>query len=125
MDDLHARGVVWVRVGGRRRGVLDAAGNITYILYYIMYDNFIFYTSFIIIKAQRGFGSLEGLTYGSTSFIIPQGDKRGTAYEFYDWTYDGEWRGTQLVNGLGLLTDGDYGPENFKLAYYAKSELAE
>ena len=54
--------------------------------------------------------------------IFLQGDKRGTAYEFYDWTYDGEWRGSHLVNGLGLLTDGDYGPENFKLAYYAKSE---
>ena len=60
---------------------------------------------------------------GVAAYSMPQGDKRGTAYEFYDWTYDGEWRGSQLVNGLGLLTDGDYGPENFKLAYYAKSEL--
>ena len=60
---------------------------------------------------------------GVAAYSMPQGDKRGTAYEFYDWTYDGEWRGTELVNGLGLLTDGDYGPENFKLAYYAKSEL--
>ena len=61
---------------------------------------------------------------GVAAYSMPQGDKRGTAYEFYDWTYDGEWRGSQLVNGLGLLTDGDYGPENFKLAYYAKSELS-
>ena len=61
---------------------------------------------------------------GVASYSMPQGDKRGTAYEFYDWTYDGEWRGSQLVNGLGLLTDGDYGPENFKLAYYAKSEFS-
>ena len=61
---------------------------------------------------------------GVAAYSMPQGDKRGTAYEFYDWTYDGEWRGSQLVNGLGLLTDGDYGPENFKLAYYAKSEFA-
>ena len=53
---------------------------------------------------------------------MPQGDRRGNAYEFYDWTYDGEWKENQLVNGLGCLIDGDYGPENFKLSYYAKSK---
>jgi discoidin domain receptor family protein 2 len=60
---------------------------------------------------------------GIMSYSMPQGDKRGTAYEFYDWTYDGEWRGSELVNGLGCLTDGDYGPENFKLSYYAQSKF--
>ena len=27
---------------------------------------------------------------GVASYSMPQGDKRGTAYEFYDWTYDGD-----------------------------------
>ena len=53
---------------------------------------------------------------------MPQGDRRGTNYEFYDWTYDGEWKGENLHNGLGCLTDGDFGPENFKLSYYAQRE---
>ncbi len=55
---------------------------------------------------------------------MPQGDRRGSAYEFYDWTYDGEWIGNMLRNGLGCLTDGDYGPANFKLSYYAQSEYS-
>ena len=55
---------------------------------------------------------------------MPQGDRRGSSYEFYDFSYDGEWSGNELKNGLGCLTDGDYGPENFKLSYYDKSELA-
>jgi len=57
---------------------------------------------------------------------MPQGDRRGSAYEFYDWSYDGEWvaaRGNMLVNGLGCLVDGDYGPEDFKMAYYAQGKI--
>ena len=56
------------------------------------------------------------------AYNMPQGDRRGNAYEFYDWTYDGEWKGNELHNGLGCLVDGDYGPENFKLSYYAQSK---
>ena len=54
---------------------------------------------------------------------MPQGDKRGTSYEFYDWNYDGEWKGDMLMNGLGSLTDGNLGPEDYKLSYYAKSRI--
>ena len=53
---------------------------------------------------------------------MPQGDKRGTTYEFYDWNYDGEWLGEHLKNGLGALVDGDLGPDDYKLGYYAKSK---
>ena len=56
------------------------------------------------------------------AYSMPQGDKRGTSYEFYDWNYDGEWTGNQLKNGLGCLTDGDFGPDNFKMSYYAPSK---
>ena len=59
---------------------------------------------------------------GIISYAMPQGDKRGATYEFYDWNYDGEWRGEQLTNGLGSLTDGNTGPADYKLSYYAKSE---
>ena len=30
---------------------------------------------------------------GVVSYSMPQGDKRGATYEFYDWNYDGQWRG--------------------------------
>ena len=56
------------------------------------------------------------------SYSMPQGDKRGSSYEFYDWNYDGEWRGEYLLNGLGSLTDSNLGPADFKLGYYAKSK---
>lgn len=48
---------------------------------------------------------------------MPQGDKRG-AWEFYDNTYDGHWDGDALHRGLGLLTDGRVGPDNFKMGYH-------
>lgn len=51
------------------------------------------------------------------SYSMPQGDKRGAGWEFFDATYDGHWDG-QLQRGLGQLTDGKVGPENFKMGYY-------
>ena len=59
---------------------------------------------------------------GLVSYSMPQGDKRGSNYEFYDWNYDGDWRNNQLTNGLGSLTDGNLGPDDYKLSYYPKSE---
>jgi len=47
---------------------------------------------------------------------MPQGDKRNN-WEFFDATYDGYWDG-QLLRGLGQLTDGKIGPDNFKMSYY-------
>ena len=66
---------------------------------------------------------LSLFTEGVISYSMPQGDKRGTSYEFYDWNYDGEWKGDILMNGLGSLTDGNLGPEDYKLSYYAKSKI--
>ncbi|XP_054275572.1 discoidin domain-containing receptor 2-like isoform X2 [Macrosteles quadrilineatus] len=54
---------------------------------------------------------------GIVSYSMPQGDKRGAGWEFFDATYDGHWDG-QLQRGLGQLTDGKVGPENFKMGYY-------
>ena len=60
---------------------------------------------------------------GLVSYNMPQGSSRGSAasaYKFYDWNYDGNWLpNNQLVNGLGCLADAAYGPDNFKLSYYA------
>ncbi|XP_065221336.1 discoidin domain-containing receptor 2 isoform X2 [Planococcus citri] len=53
---------------------------------------------------------------GIVSYSMPQGDKRGD-WEFYDATYDGYWN-EELQRGLGQLTDGKVGPENFKMSYY-------
>lgn len=48
---------------------------------------------------------------------MPQGDKRSPGWEFYDSTYDGYWE-TELRRGLGQLTDGKVGPDNFRTGYY-------
>jgi hypothetical protein len=48
---------------------------------------------------------------------MPQGDLRGAGWEFFDSTYDGHWDG-ELRRGLGQLTDGKVGPDNFKMGYY-------
>ncbi|XP_075228962.1 discoidin domain-containing receptor 2-like [Lycorma delicatula] len=56
-------------------------------------------------------------TEGIVSYSMPQGDKRGAGWEFFDATYDGHWDSV-LQRGLGQLTDGKLGPDNFKMAYY-------
>lgn len=53
---------------------------------------------------------------GIVSYSMPQGDKRSVSWEFYDATYDGHWD-QELQRGLGQLTDGKVGPENFKAGY--------
>ncbi|GLH05407.1 Tyrosine-protein kinase transmembrane receptor Ror [Gryllus bimaculatus] len=54
---------------------------------------------------------------GIVSYSMPQGDKRGAGWEFFDAAYDGHWDG-ELRRGLGQLTDGKVGRENFKMGYY-------
>lgn len=46
-----------------------------------------------------------------------QGDKIGNDWTFFDATYDGHWD-SELRRGLGQLTDGRTGPDNFKMSYY-------
>lgn len=49
---------------------------------------------------------------------MPQGDKRHSPeWEFFDSTYDGYWD-DELRRGLGQLTDGKVGPDNFRIGYY-------
>lgn len=55
---------------------------------------------------------------GISSYTMPQGDQRGAGWQFYDASYDGIWDGSLLRQGLGQLTDGKLGPDNFKSAYY-------
>ncbi|KAL0101425.1 hypothetical protein PUN28_018925 [Cardiocondyla obscurior] len=50
---------------------------------------------------------------GVVSYSMPQGDKRGNGWEFFDATYDGHWDG-ELRRGLGQLTDGKTGSDNLK-----------
>ncbi|XP_051161708.1 discoidin domain-containing receptor tyrosine kinase B-like [Leptopilina boulardi] len=54
---------------------------------------------------------------GVVSYSMPQGDKRGNDWEFFDATYDGHWDG-ELRRGLGQLIDGRRGSDNFKMGYY-------
>jgi hypothetical protein len=63
---------------------------------------------------QRIFSSFAD---GIVSYSMPQGDLRGAGWEFFDSTYDGHWDG-ELRRGLGQLTDGKIGPDNFKMGYY-------
>lgn len=53
-------------------------------------------------------------TTGIVSYSMPQGDKRGSSWEFYDTSYDGHWDGKKLKYGLGQLTDGKVAPDDFK-----------
>ncbi|XP_050301540.1 discoidin domain-containing receptor 2-like [Anthonomus grandis grandis] len=55
---------------------------------------------------------------GIVSYSMPQGDKKGGSWEFYDFTYDGHWDGERLKYGLGQLTDGEVGPDDFKMSFH-------
>ncbi|XP_030749295.1 discoidin domain-containing receptor tyrosine kinase B-like [Sitophilus oryzae] len=57
-------------------------------------------------------------TDGLVSYTMPQGDKRGANWEFYDFGYDGFWDGNELKHGLGQLTDGKFGHDDFKTDLY-------
>ena len=46
---------------------------------------------------------------------MPQGERRGTEVDLYDFTYDGKVTDDHLTNGLGQLTDGAEGHSNFRL----------
>jgi discoidin domain receptor family member 2 len=48
------------------------------------------------------------------SYDIPQGDRRGVDIDHTDVTYDGLVDGYRLTGGLGQLTDGDFGSQNFR-----------
>lgn len=57
-------------------------------------------------------------TDGIVSYSMPQGDKRGSNWEFYDFGYDGHWDGNELKHGLGQLIDGKFGHDDFKSDFY-------
>ncbi|XP_065575253.1 discoidin domain-containing receptor A-like [Artemia franciscana] len=59
---------------------------------------------------------------GILSYSMPQGDQRGSNWNFYDSSYDGFWDGSFLKQGLGQLTDGRLGPENFKSTFYERDK---
>ena len=46
---------------------------------------------------------------------MPQGERRGTEVDLYDFTYDGRITDHYLSGGLGQLTDGVEGHHNFRL----------
>nr|ALV82497.1 Ddr2 [Leptinotarsa decemlineata] len=59
-------------------------------------------------------------TNGVISYSMPQGDKRGNNWEFYDFgsfSYDGQWIDNELKDGLGQLVDGKIGPDDYKADY--------
>lgn len=58
---------------------------------------------------------------GIVSYSMPQGDKRGASWEFYDFAYDGHWDGEKLKYGLGQLTDGQIAPDDFKLSFHQEN----
>ncbi|CAF3931113.1 unnamed protein product [Rotaria sp. Silwood2] len=59
---------------------------------------------------------LELYGYGPISYSMPQGDKRGYDIEFFDETYDGKNENGTLKDGLGQLTDGILGGDDYRLA---------
>ncbi|KAL3275329.1 hypothetical protein HHI36_020096 [Cryptolaemus montrouzieri] len=61
-------------------------------------------------------------TDGLVSYSMPQGDKRGSNWEFYDFAYDGHWEGDDLQQGLGQLVDGRFGHDDFKSDFYNEGQ---
>ncbi len=60
------------------------------------------------------------------SYSMVQGDRLGRgehALELVDWNYDGLVANNRLAGGLGALTDGNRGPDDFKMAFYPQSKL--
>jgi discoidin domain receptor family protein 2 len=45
---------------------------------------------------------------------MPQGERRGSEVDLFDYTYDGRVTETHLTGGLGQLVDGIEGPTNFR-----------
>lgn len=58
------------------------------------------------------------LTEGLVSYVAPKGAQRGTDVDLNDKTYDGEDKDDRLVGGLGLLSDGQKGHDNFRFDAY-------
>lgn len=52
---------------------------------------------------------------GLISYSMPQGERRGSEIDLFDMTYDGVEEENFLRGGLGQLTDGQKGQDNFRL----------
>ncbi|KAK3589847.1 hypothetical protein CHS0354_015865 [Potamilus streckersoni] len=52
---------------------------------------------------------------GVVSYDVRQGDKRGSEVDLFDFSYDGMIMDNYLTQGIGQLTDGEYGDTNFRL----------
>lgn len=51
---------------------------------------------------------------GLVAYSIPKGVQRGIEIDLSDQSYDGQDEGDRLVGGLGQLTDGTRGNDNFR-----------
>lgn len=61
-------------------------------------------------------------TEGLVSYIIPKGAPRGLETELSDKTYDGEDLGDRYVGGMGQLSDGQKGQDNFRSDIYGNGK---
>jgi len=73
--------------------------------------------AFYIIIYLYAFIVLAHVSAGNlVSYSIPVGDAWSEALSLDDYTYDGlKESGLTWIGGLGLLTDGHYGSDNFKM----------
>ncbi|XP_022253269.1 discoidin domain-containing receptor 2-like, partial [Limulus polyphemus] len=60
---------------------------------------------------------------GLLSYSMPQGERRGLELDFSDNTYDGVKDDSYLNGGLGQLTDGVEGGDNFKADVYGYGKV--
>lgn len=67
-------------------------------------------TTFIMLLKQN----LLFITDGLLSYSMPQGERRGVEIDLSDKTYNGIKNENYLQGGLGQLTDGVVGDDNFK-----------
>jgi hypothetical protein len=57
---------------------------------------------------------MNGIADGLISYTVPQGTKNDERWDFRDHTYDGQLDRQCLRNGLGKLTDGRVGSNDFQ-----------
>lgn len=56
------------------------------------------------------------------SYIIPKAPPRGFEKELSDKTYDGEEQNDRYVGGMGQLSDGQKGQDNFRSDIYGNGK---
>jgi hypothetical protein len=68
----------------------------------------------MVSNKQYIYKRLTFVTGGLVSYTMPQGSKVDNMLDFRDFKYNGTLKGLTLRDGLGCLSDGQFGAENLQ-----------